>query len=120
MFNRIVEHDGMLDRVKLIDDDPISFEMALFSYMSKLEEVDKRACVFIYKYQGNVTITAYRVKRDEYIVLDKSDMSDSFSQYTLVNGDVEKTYESLFDITIPSRKTIRLTKHDHELILKVV
>ena len=119
MFNRIMEYDGGSSYIKLIDDNPTSFEMALFSYMNKLEEVDKRVCVTIYKYEGDITITAHRATGD-YIVIDKSDMSDSFSQYTLVDGDVEKHYESLFDIDMPCRKTVLLTKHDHELILKVV
>ena len=119
MFNRIVEHDGGSSYIKLIDDNPTSFEMGLFSYISQLQEVDNRARVFIYKYEGNITITAYRVKIDEYIIINK-DMSDSFSQYTLVNGDVEKTYESLFDIDIPCKKTVLLTKNGDELVLKVV
>lgn len=119
MFNRIMEHDGGISYIKLIDDNPTSFEMTLFSYISQLQEADKRACVTIYKYEGDITITAHRATGD-YIVLDKSDMSDSFSQYTLVDGDVEKRYDSLFDIDIPCRKTVLLTKHDHELILKVV
>jgi len=121
MFNRIMEHDGSGgDYVILSHNDPILFEMGLFSYMSQLEEVDERARVFIYKYEGNITITAYRVIRDLYITVNKSDMSDSFSGYTLINGDVEESYESLFDIDIPCKKTVLLTKNDHELILKVV
>ena len=55
-----------------------------------------------------------------YITVNKSDMSDSFSRYTLINGDVEESYESLFDIDIPCKKTVLLTKNGDELVLKVV
>ena len=121
MMNRIIEHDPIVGHtyVLLINHDPISFEMTLFNYMNKLEEVDKHARVFIYKDEYGIMVSSYR-NTDGDIVLNKSDMSDSFSQYTLVNGDVEKTYESLFDIDIPCRKTVLLTKNDNELILKVV
>lgn len=120
MFNRIMEYDGRGEYVKLIHDDPTLFEMGLFSYMTQLEEVDERARVFIYKYEGNVAITAYRVIRDLYITVNKSDMSDSFSRYTLINGDVEESYESLFDIDIPCKKTVLLTKNGDELVLKII
>ena len=119
MFNRITEHDGWSSHIKLIDDNHTSFEMGLFSYITQLEEVDKVACVTICKYEGDIIITAHRATGG-YIVLNESDMSDSFSRYTLINGDVEESYESLFDIDIPCKKTVLLTKNDHELILKVV
>lgn len=120
-MNRIIEHDPIDGHtyVLLINHDPISFEMTLFNYMNKLEEVDEHARVFIYKDEYGIMVSSYR-NTDDDIVLDESDMSDSFLQYTLVNGDVEKTYESLFDITIPCNKTVLLTKNSDELVLKVV
>jgi hypothetical protein len=87
--------------------------------MNKLEEVDEHARVFMYKDEYGIMVSSYR-NTDGDIVLDESDMSDSFSQYTLVNGDVKKSYESIFDIDIPCKKTVLLTKNDNELILKVV
>ena len=120
-MNRIVEHDPIIGHtyVLSINHDPISFEMTLFNYMNKLEEVDEHARVFMYKDEYGIMVSSYR-NTDCDIVLDESDMSDSFLQYTLVNGNVKKRYESLFDIIIPSKKTMRLTKNDNELVLKVV
>lgn len=120
-MNRIVEHDPIIGHtyVLLINHDPISFEITLFNYMNKLEEVDERARAFMYKDEYGIMVSSYR-NTDSDIVLDESDMSDSFLQYTLVNGNVKKHYTSLFDIDMPCKKTVLLTKNDHELILKVV
>ena len=118
MMNRIIEHDPIVGHtyVLLINHDPISFEMALFNYMNKLEEVDKHARVFIYKDEYGIMVSSYR-NTDNDIVLNESDVSDSFSQYTLVNGDVEKSYGSLFDIDIPYKETFKLVKDCNDLYI---
>ena len=87
--------------------------------MSQLEEVDEYAYVTIYKDERGVTVSSHRMKTDNDITIDKS-MSDSFLQYTLVDGNAKKSYNSLFDVDIHCKKTVLLTKNDHELILKVV
>lgn len=117
----IIEHVGIdcfdYERV-LIVNKSIPFEIVLFNYMSQLEVIDEHACAFISKFGNTIIISSHRMNAYDITISD--DALDSFSQYTLVNGDVEKHYESLFDIDIPCKKTIFLTKHDHELVLKVV
>lgn len=117
-MNRIVEHDPIIGHtcVLIINHDPISFEMTLFNYMNKLEEVDEHARVFMYKDEYGIMVSSYR-NTDSDIVLDESDMSDSFLKYTLVNGDVEENYESLFDIDMPCNKTFKLVKDCNDLYI---
>lgn len=117
-MNRIIEHDLTSGHtcVLIINHDPISFEMALFSYMSQLEEVDKHAHVTIYKDEYGIMVSSYRMNTDD-ITLSESNMSGSFLKYTLVNGDVEENYESLFDIDMPCNKTFKLVKDCNDLYI---
>lgn len=118
-MNRIVEYDPIFGHsyVLVINHDPTLFEMTLFNYMNKLEEVDKHARVFIYKDEYGIMVFSYR-NTDDYIVLDESDISDSFLQYTLVNGNVKKSYESIFDINMPYKETFKLVKDCNDLYIE--
>ena len=85
--------------------------------MDILKRIDPDSIVYAY-YNENWGVSIYSYRKNNKPVHVRIKEMRQFEKYTIINGDVEENYESLFDIDMPCNKTFKLVKDCNDLYIE--